>query len=82
MKLQCCILTIFKILISGLQADQVDDFLQARMKEHQVPGAALAILRDGELVKEAYYGTSMLEHDVPVNKDTRQLGVIRRRLNV
>ena len=70
MKLQCCVLAVFGIFISGLQADEIDELVQARMKELQVPGAALAILRDGRLEKEAYYGQSVVEHNVPVSNDT------------
>ena len=70
MNLKCCALILLGFFVCGVQADEVDDLVQPRMKDHQVPGAALAILRNGELVKEAYYGRAMLEHDVPVTKDT------------
>jgi len=57
-------------LVFSAQADEIDDLIQLRMSEMTVPGAALAILRDGEIEKESYYGNAVIEHGVPVTERT------------
>lgn len=52
-------------------ADRVDAFLRAEMDRNRIPGAAVAVLRDGKLVKLATYGTANLETGAPVTADTR-----------
>jgi CubicO group peptidase (beta-lactamase class C family) len=52
------------------QTDQIDDYVQIEMKRRQIPGLALVVIRDGEVVKMKGYGFANLEHDVPVTTDT------------
>lgn len=52
------------------QADAVDEYVRAEMRKRQVPGLALAVIRDGEVVKLKGYGFANLEHDVPATPDT------------
>ena len=54
----------------GAQADAVDEYVQAEMKKRQIPGLALAVIRDGQVVKLKGYGFANLEHDVPATPDT------------
>src|ERR1700761_1941957 len=51
-------------------ADQVDDYIAAKMAERSIPGLALAVIHDGHLVKEKAYGYANLELQVPVTLDT------------
>ncbi len=44
--------------------------LQRRMDHHHVPGAAIAVLREGKLVHVAGYGVRAAGTDAPVNADT------------
>lgn len=44
--------------------------LQQRMTHHHVPGAAIAVLRDGKLVHVAGYGVRAAGTDAPVDADT------------
>ena len=52
------------------QSDQVDEYIQIEMKKRLIPGLALVVIRDGEIVKMKGYGFANLEHEVPVNPDT------------
>jgi len=52
------------------RADEVDDYVQAEMKRQHIPGLALAVAKNGELVKTAGYGLANVELNVPVRPDT------------
>lgn len=54
----------------GAPADPVDGYLQAVMEKHHVPGAALAIVRDGKIEKLAAYGLADLESEAKAGPDT------------
>ena len=53
-----------------LGADRVDDYVREQMKEHQIPGLALAIIRSGEPTRTGGYGLANLELNVPVRPET------------
>ncbi len=57
-------------LPSPSAADAVDDFVEAYREKHRVPGIALAVCRDGEVVKARGYGLANVELDVPVKPET------------
>ena len=50
--------------------DTVDVVVKALMEERQIPGAAVAILEEGRLVKARGYGLADVEHTVPVTAET------------
>jgi CubicO group peptidase (beta-lactamase class C family) len=50
--------------------DTVDDFVRRQMARNQIPGAAVAIVKDGKLVKVAAYGVANLDWDNVVTGDT------------
>lgn len=52
------------------RADAIDDYLRTEMQKRSIPGLALAVVRDGSVVKMQGYGFANLEHDVPVTPDT------------
>ncbi len=53
------------------QTDRVVDlYLQFEMKKRRIPGLALVVIKDGEIVKMQGYGIANLEHDTPVTPDT------------
>ena len=73
--------TLVKILAIGLgigcvaltlsaQLDKVDDFVQASIKQQKIPGLALAVMRDGKIVKAQGYGLASVELNVPVTPET------------
>lgn len=57
----------------------VDDFIELQMRKQHIPGLALAIVRDGKLVKAKGYGLASLELNVPVLRKTAfELGSITK----
>jgi len=68
--------TIFGVILVALSfatcaaADAVDDYLRDAMQHHPIPGAALAIVRGTNIVKNAGYGMANLENHTPVTTDT------------
>ncbi len=55
---------------SPCRADQIDDFVRAELKRQRIPGAAIAVVRDGKISKAKGYGVADLDHNVPVTADT------------
>src|SRR5579863_6709592 len=49
---------------------RVDAFVAAEMREQRVPGLALALLREGKVVKAQGYGLANVELDVAVKPET------------
>lgn len=58
------------LICSTAYADDIDDFIQAKMAEKKIPGMQLAVVRNNEIIKTASYGISSLQHSVSVDKDT------------
>jgi CubicO group peptidase (beta-lactamase class C family) len=57
------------VLPTIASADQLDDYIKSEMTRQNVPGLALAIVRDGKMVRTGAYGKADLELDVPANVD-------------
>src|ERR1700722_7493744 len=51
-------------------ADKVDSYIKEQMNKGHVPGVALAIVKNGHMMKEATYGSANLELKMPVGRDT------------
>lgn len=49
------------------RADGIDDYLKSEMAKRRIPGLAVGIMRNGELVKAQGYGKSNLETDSGVS---------------
>jgi CubicO group peptidase (beta-lactamase class C family) len=45
---------------------QVDEVARVQMREHNIPGVSLAVMRDGKIIKAAGYGLANVELNVPV----------------
>jgi CubicO group peptidase (beta-lactamase class C family) len=52
------------------RADAIDDYIRGEMALRRIPGLALAVVRDGAVVKLQAYGFANLEHEVPATPDT------------
>lgn len=50
--------------------DEVDDYVEARMRNLHIPGVSLAVVRDGQAVKAQGYGVADLELNAPATKAT------------
>lgn len=51
-------------------ADAVDDLVKSVMERQKIPGLAVAVVRDGQVVKIQGYGLANVENAVPVKPDT------------
>lgn len=54
----------------AVRADKVDDFVRAAMQKQHVPGVAVAVVRDGKVIKSAGYGMANVELNVAATPDT------------
>src|SRR5688572_15451450 len=61
---------IFLIAPTAIVADQVDDYIRTVMAERHVPGVAVAVIKNGKVVKLQGYGVASVEFNVPVTTDT------------
>jgi CubicO group peptidase (beta-lactamase class C family) len=55
---------------NAVPMEKVDAFVEAALKEQKIPGAAVAITKNGEPVLVKGYGIANLEHNVPVTPET------------
>lgn len=51
-------------------ADDIDEIVRAEMARQKLPGLALAVVRDGTVVKVQGYGVADVQRAVPVTPDT------------
>jgi CubicO group peptidase (beta-lactamase class C family) len=52
------------------RADKVDDLIESEVAHFKIPGAQVAIVQNGRILKVKSYGTASLEFGVPVRPDT------------
>jgi D-alanyl-D-alanine carboxypeptidase len=52
------------------KADNIDDYISARMRQLHIPGLSLAIVRDGRITKAQGYGFANLELRARATKET------------
>ena len=64
------ILPLLLALSLPAPADPVDDFAQAELERQKIPGLAVGIYRNGNIVKQQGYGLANVEHQIPVSADT------------
>src|SRR5579863_9468018 len=65
------------VLIGGFLAapgaasqDRVDSYVRSAMAEQHIPGLALGVYKDGQIIKAQGYGLANVELDVPVRPET------------
>jgi len=59
-----------RALLVLAQTDPIDEYIQAEMKSRSIPGLALVVVKNGDIVKIKGYGFANLEYDVPATPDT------------
>ena len=59
----------FAVVVSA-QSDEVDKIVAAEMLRQKIPGVAVAVIRDGKVIKEKGYGTANVELNIPVTNET------------
>lgn len=52
------------------EADEIDDYISAQMRQLHIPGVSLAVVRDGRITKAQGYGFSNLELKTLSTKET------------
>lgn len=69
-----CLIIACLFLVPGLggcsRADTVDDLVNAQLAQQKIPGAAVAVVKSGKVVKVAAYGLADVELGVPASPDT------------
>ena len=55
---------------AAARADEVDDYVRGEMARSKVPSLAIAVIRDGQLVKVQGYGFADVARQVPATPDT------------
>jgi len=61
---------LLALAVLPARADSIDDYIKEEMQRRHIPGVAVAVARNGKLVKARGYGVANVEHDVPVTEDT------------
>lgn len=77
-RLVCCLCAIASLLAPGGvragaragEAEDVDAFVAARMREQSVPGLSIAVVREGKVVLAKGYGLANVETNAPATADT------------
>ena len=68
----CCLLGIALQAQSTDNRDlsvQVDEVVRTQVREQNIPGVSLAVMRDGKIIKTAGYGFANLELKVPLSPE-------------
>jgi CubicO group peptidase (beta-lactamase class C family) len=60
----------FVAAVSSVHADVLDDRILSIMAERHIPGAAVAVVQNGKVVRIKGYGVATLEFSVPVTTET------------
>lgn len=67
MKKLSLLLILFLHFILLQAQDQTDLFIDSVMQAHHIPGAAVAVIQDGQVLKKSVYGKANLEWDLELN---------------
>lgn len=62
-------IAIFLFAVS-INADQVDEIVRAQLAERHIPGAAVAVIKNGKVIKMKGYGLASVEFNVPATPET------------
>lgn len=61
---------LFVSTFSAQTADKVDEFIKAEMQKQNIPGVALAVIKDGKVIKNKGYGLANVETNTQVTNET------------
>src|SRR4026209_1269016 len=64
------IIVLSLISASTARADKVDDYIRQAMQKRRIPGLAVAVVKDGKVIKAKGYGVANLETRTPVRPET------------
>ncbi len=55
---------------AGLRADDIDDYIRSEIQRQHIPGVAIAVIKNGSVVKSEAYGLASIEHGIPATIGT------------
>lgn len=58
------------LLVTSLQADSIDNYIERQLKQQNVPGLSLAVVRAGKVQKAKGYGLADVELNAPATENT------------
>ncbi|MEP7038244.1 MAG: serine hydrolase domain-containing protein [Acidobacteriota bacterium] len=61
---------LFLLFTVSARADEVDKYVRAQIAEQHIPGAAIAIIKNGKVIKIEGYGLASIEFNAPVTTET------------
>lgn len=64
------LLLLFSLFAVSVKADKIDDFVKSQLAERHIPGAAIAVVKNGKVIKTKGYGVASVEFNVPVTTET------------
>jgi CubicO group peptidase (beta-lactamase class C family) len=56
--------------VASANGDEIDAYIEAQIRQLHIPGLSLAIIHDGQVVKERGYGWANLELKAPASENT------------
>ena len=68
--LRACSVGLWLAAVVVVSADDTDDFIRAEMKQKNIPGLSLAVLKHGEVIKSQGYGVANRALETPAAPDT------------
>lgn len=66
------VLLLFSAVLTAQdkQSASVDEYVKTEMKNRNIPGLSLAVIKDGKIIKESAYGLASVELNVPATVNT------------
>ena len=64
------VLFLIALFSISARADAVDEYVRAALRERHIPGAAIAVIKNGKVVKTGGYGLASVEFNVSVTPET------------
>jgi len=58
------------LAVGTARADDIDAYFERALRRLHAPGAAVAVIKDGQVIKAEAYGLANLEHGVPAETNT------------
>ncbi|HEX2457820.1 MAG TPA: serine hydrolase domain-containing protein, partial [Vicinamibacterales bacterium] len=63
-------LALILVAVGSVHGQDIDDFVKSWMEQQHVPAVAIAVVKDGALIKAEGYGLADVENRVPARPDT------------
>ncbi len=74
-------LVILVVAFAIAHADKVDDFVKAEMQRQHISGVAIAVVKDGKVIKAEGYGLANVELNIPAKPESVfQIGSVSKQL--